>query len=297
MSTTSSPRETSARDLASVFLAAAAFAVSGPVAKVIDTVHPIAVASARTGLAALALFLLDGPAIADAWKRAPVAEWRRAFGAGVLLAAHFAAYLGGLQATSLAAASAFISLEPVAVVAVASIAQRIHPRGVEVPGVLLATLGALLVGAAAGNGEHRLGGDLLVVASVVFYGLYVAVARGVDAALPRRAYAAFVYAAASLVLVPLVALTPSAHRWPSPRDCAGVLALALLPTLVGHTLIQSAAARVRPAVLALVSPGETLGSIAIGACMLHVFPSSIEWVGIAVLLAGATLVAGASRGP
>ena len=284
-----------AADLASVAVAAIVFAMSGPVAKVIDTVHPLGVACGRTGLAALALLIVDGAAIVRAWREAPRREWLRAFAAGVLLALHFAGYLGGLATTSLAAASALVSLEPVAVVTVAAVVQRIHPRPAELVGVAVATLGAFVVGSAAGHGEHRIFGDLLVVASVFLYGFYVAVARGVSPAIPARAYASFVYATSSLVLVPVVALVPEAHRVPSPGDAVRVLVLAIFPTLVGHTLIQRAASRVRPAVLALVSPGETVGAIAIGACMLHMPPSPLEWAGIAIVLLGTTLVARAAR--
>lgn len=279
------------RELALVGVAALVFATSGPIAKVIDTVHPLAVACGRTGLAALAFVLLDGASIVRAWRGAPAAEWRRAAAAGVLLAAHFAGYLMGLAGTSLAAASALVSLEPVAVLAVASLVQRIHPRAPELVGVLVATAGAAVVSSAAGEGQHRLLGDLLVVSSVFIYGFYVAVARGVSPRVAGRPYAALVYAVASLTLVPVVFLVPAAQRMPSAPDALRVLALALFPTLVGHTLVQQAAGRVRPAVVALVSPGETVGAIAIGACMLHMPPSPREWVGIVVVLVGTTLVA------
>jgi drug/metabolite transporter (DMT)-like permease len=239
--------------------------------------------------------LVDGAAIRRAWRAAPRGEWTRASFAGALLAAHFGAYLGGLATTSLAAASALVSIEPVAVLAVASLVHGLTPRALELVGVALATIGAFVVGSAAGQGEHQLAGDLLVVASVALYGFYVATARGVSPAIPSRAYAAFVYGAASLCLLPVIAFLPAAHRMPSVGDALRVLGLAIFPTLIGHTLVQRGASRVRPAVLALVSPGETIGSIAIGMCMLHMIPSRREWAGIAVVLAGTTLAAVGSR--
>jgi drug/metabolite transporter (DMT)-like permease len=69
---------------------------------------------------------------------------------------------------------------------------------------------------------------------------------------------------------------------------AAVIALGLVPTLVGHTLVQRAARRVPPAIVALVSPGETVGSIAIGALMGRA-PSAVECVGAALVIAGATV--------
>ena len=68
------------------------------------------------------------------------------------------------------------------------------------------------------------------------------------------------------------------------------LALALVPTLIGHSLVQVAARFARPGLVALVSPGETVGSLAIGAALMHTFPSSRELLGTAVVLSG-TLIA------
>ena len=288
---TSSP----SRELALVGLAALVFATSGPVAKLIGTIHPLAVASGRTGLAALGLMLWDGPRIVRVWRGATRSDVWKGLAAGVLLACHFAAYLWGLATTSLAAASALISLEPVAVLAVAALVQGLHPRATEVVGVIIATVGAGIVSSAAGDGDHRLVGDLLVVASVFLYGFYVAVAREVRPEMEGRPYAAFVYAIASLVILPVLPFVDGALRAPSARDSFAVLVLALFPTLVGHTLVQRAASRVRPAVLALVSPGETIGSIAIGAFMLRMPPSLREGIGIAVVLLGTTLAASAGH--
>ena len=63
----------------------------------------------------------------------------------------------------------------------------------------------------------------------------------------------------------------------------------LVPTLVGHTLVQSAARRVAPAVVALVSPGETIGSLGIGALALAAWPSRVESVGALLVVGGATI--------
>jgi drug/metabolite transporter (DMT)-like permease len=75
-----------------------------------------------------------------------------------------------------------------------------------------------------------------------------------------------------------------------------VVALGLVPTLVGHTLVQSAARRLSPAIVGLVSPGETVGSLVIGAIFLGAKPSAREALGTALVLCGATVaVAGARK--
>lgn len=122
--------------------------------------------------------------------------------AGALLAAHFALFLAGLGTTSLAAAVSLVALEPIAVVVAAFVAFRLRPTAGEMLGLVVATAGAFVVGRSVGQGEHRLAGDLLVLGAVVFYGAYVAAARGLRDALSPLPYAVAVYAVASIVLLP-----------------------------------------------------------------------------------------------
>jgi drug/metabolite transporter (DMT)-like permease len=239
-------------------VAALAFATSSPLAKGATGIAPVAIAAGRCAVATLAIVLLD-----------PRATWRAVRGlqpkhrgalllAGALLAAHFALFLAGLAATSLPAAVALVSLEPLSVVVAAWAAFGIRPTRSEGIGVLVATAGALVVAGGAGSGEHRLAGDALIVAAVLLYGAYVAAARGLRDSMPVMPYAASVYGIATLLLGPFAIHAAAATGAPPLRSLLFVVALGLVPTLVGHTLVQSAARHVSPAIVALVSPGETL---------------------------------------
>jgi drug/metabolite transporter (DMT)-like permease len=56
--------------------------------------------------------------------------------------------------------------------------------------------------------------------------------------------------------------------------------------MLGHTAVQAAARTVSPSLVALVSPGETVGSLFIGGVLLGVAPSRIELLGASLILAG-----------
>src|ERR1700721_401282 len=124
-----------ARDLGVVAVAALAFATSAPLAKSAHGVAPLAIAAGRCAVAAVA--------IAIGW---PKATWtalanlrpkhRAALPvAGLLLAGHLALFLAGLASTSLAAAVALVSLEPIAVVLAAWIAFGLRPTRGETIGL------------------------------------------------------------------------------------------------------------------------------------------------------------------
>lgn len=278
-------------DLALVVVAALAFSTAAPLARVADGMSPLAVAAGRCGVAALAIVLATPGATAAA---VAGLAWRSRFmlvGAGLLLAVHFGLFLAGLATTSLPAAVALIALEPLSVVIAAWLAFGVRPTRREALGILIATVGAAVVARGVGQGEHRLLGDLLVLGAVAVYGAYVAAARALRDAMPPMPYAAAVYVVAFVAIAPIAVTLAWRDATPPPpmRGWAAVVGLGLVPTLVGHTLVQRLSRRVAPALVALVSPGETVGSIAIGAILLGAWPSGWEWFGTTLVLAGAVV--------
>jgi drug/metabolite transporter (DMT)-like permease len=271
-----------------VVVAALAFATSAPLARSAVGISPVAVAAGRTLVAAVAIFVLRPRASARAVQALSGKQRLALVGVGAILAAHFALFLLGLAWTSLPAAVALVSLEPLSVVVAAWAAFGIRPTRAEAAGVIVATIGALVVASGAGRGDHTLVGDATVLGAVALFGAYVAAARGLRDAMPALPYAGSVYAVCTIVLLPFaaplaLAATPPATTW------GAIVLLGLVPTLIGHTLVQTAARSVPPAVVAMVSPGETVGSLLIGALAMGAVPSLREGLGALLVIAGATL--------
>lgn len=270
-------------------VASLAFATSSPLARAAVGLSPIAVAAGRTFVASAIILAMMPRRTLDAFRALQPRQRLGLATAGLLLAVHFALFLEGLATTSFPAAVALISLEPLAVILAGWMAFAIRPTVAEAAGVVIATFGALVVSSGAGQGEHRVLGDALVVLAVVFYGAYVSMARGLRRAMPALPYAAWVYGIASASLAPFAAVL-SLHVPPPPVSTwVAVVLLGIVPTLVGHTLVQLASRRASPVVVALVSPGETLGSLVIGALLLHAWPTTTESIGAALVLAGASV--------
>ena len=198
-----------------VVFAGAAFSVSSPLARWARPTHSLVVAFGRLAVAAVVLLVLDRGALVASVRSLSARQRATVFLAGALLAAHFACFLWGLDHTSLPAAVSLVSLEPLGVVVCAWALLGVAPSRPEQLGVALATAGAVLVARDAGRGEHRLVGDLAVVAAVVLFGLYLTVARALRDALPARSYAALVYAGASVVLAVMLAFAPDAFAAPA----------------------------------------------------------------------------------
>lgn len=274
-----------------VLVASAAFATASPLARWARPADPVFVACARCVLGALVLAALD---VRSVWRDVAAATPRQRWlvaGVGALLALHFALFLVGLDRTSLAAGISLVSLEPLSVVLFAWGMHRIAPTRLELVGVLTATAGACVVARAAGQGEHRLAGDLLVIGAVVIYGLYVAAARSLQSALPARSYAVSVYASAAITLAIVLPFVPRAGAVSSlpPHSWIAIVGLAIIPTVIGHTMVQTGSRTLSPSTVALVSPGETIGGMAISVLLTGARPLPFELLGAAVVLLGATL--------
>ncbi|MEZ4294273.1 MAG: DMT family transporter [Polyangiaceae bacterium] len=272
-----------------VLVASAAFSTAGPLARAARPADPLFVAAARVLLAAVLLGLLDVRGVARDVRALPWKVLGKIFLVGALLGAHFALFLCGLDRTSLPAGISLVSLEPLSVVVWAWLLFRERPSRAEQVGVLLATAGAVVVAQGAGQGEHRLFGDLLVVGSVMLFGLYVASARALRDVLPARTYAAVVYACAAVSLLAVMAVLPAPEgttRAPGGMAWLAIAGVALIPTVIGHTAVQTAARSLPPATVALVSPGETLGGIAISLVVLGARPKPLELLGAAIILVG-----------
>lgn len=282
-----------------MLVAAIAFAMASPLSRLARPLHPIAIACARVVLAALLLSLFDPRGIVRAFVALTPRQRLQVVVAGLLLAAHFGLWQWGLDETSVAAAVSLVSLEPLSVVLAAWAFFGIEPRRLEKIGVGVATGGAVFIARGAGQGEHKLFGDLLVLGAVALYGFYVASARGLKDAIAPRHYAPLVYAVAGLALlvpIPFLTTRPDALLWPLPlTSIAAVIGLAIIPTIIGHTLVQIGARTLSPSLIALVSPGETLGSIAIAMVIWRTPPTAIEAIGGAVILGGAAIAVRAQR--
>lgn len=275
-----------------VLVASAAFSTAGPLARVARPADPLLVAAFRVFVAAVFLTLIDARNVARHLRSAAPRKLAWVGLTGAVLGAHFALFLCGLDRTSLPAAISLVSLEPLSVVVFAWLFFRVRPSRAEQIGVLLATAGAVVVAQAADQGEHRLFGDMLVIGAVLLFGLYVAGARALQEALPPRTYAAAVYASAAITLAITLLALPAPEgttRTPPAGSWLAMLGVALIPTLIGHTSVQTAARTLPPATVALVSPGETLGGIAIGLVALHATPKPLEWAGAAIILVGSLI--------
>jgi len=217
---------------------------------------------------------------------------------GVFLAAHFALWNASLGLTTVAAATTLVSSAPL-FVGLGSVFLGEPPGGLAWAGIVLATVGAVVIGAGDaagfGAGPDALAGDALAFAGALAMAAYLLLGRVARRRLPVATYAASVYGVAAAVLLPACLLTSSdlgGYR------AAGWLALAGVvvgPQLLGHTVFNGLLAAVSASVVAVVMLLEPVIATALAWWLFSELPGPSFWAGAPMVLAGVWLATTGSR--
>jgi len=207
--------------------------------------QPLAVSASRLTIAAvvlLALAAVRAPREQTATTRRE--KWILA-AAGLALAIHFAAWIWSLEYTTVAISTLLVATAPVWTALYDAIARGLRltaPARLSFAGGAIGLV--MVVGFAAAPPPvpgHRILGALLAIAGAIGIAIYFILIREVRSSLGTRAIVTRTYTWAALVL--LVA-TIAARQSPPPLTdgvaWGGIVAMALISQLLGHTAMNAA---------------------------------------------------------
>lgn len=218
-----------------------------------STVHPILVAAYRLLLASLVLLIV---AISRSGFRAnwSLRDLSRAALPATLLAAHFISWNYGARSTSSANATLIVNMVPLAMpfllffLAGESVTRR------EIIGTLIALIGVVLLGAGDYVADReQLAGDAICFIAMVLFAGYLTYGRVNRNIAGFWLYLGLLYGIASMIcFVAALPITPIRQVYPL-REYLLLAGLALLPTLVGHSLINHSLRFFRGQIIAVAS--------------------------------------------
>ncbi|MGE5586013.1 MAG: DMT family transporter [Bacillota bacterium] len=263
----------------------------------LSSAPPLAIATWRMGLATLMLapFALVGG------RREMLAMGRRDLAlsllAGGFLAVHFGAWMTSLSHTSVASSVALVSMHPLFVMLASRLFFGESAAGGAVAGAGIAVVGSTIIGlgdSAAGGSAFF--GDLLALLSALMFAAYVLVGRGVRQRLSVAPYAFVVYGICSLVLV-LTCAASGVRVYPySTRDHMLFLALAAVPTILGHTVFNWALRYVSASVISVSVLGEPVGATLLAVALLEETPPATAIAGGVLVILGIAIFTLFSKG-
>lgn len=274
---------------ATVFFASGAILVrwASPLTPVEITCARLAIAGALVGAAAAGGRAGLGMTRGDLLRLLPI---------GAVCAAHFLCFIAALSFTTIAHALTITYTAPLFIAALSRLllGEALPPR--TLPATLLAVGGvALLTGLEPRLSPRLLLGDALALGSAATFALYSLLGRRERTRLPLLRYAAWVYLIAGALTAPFA--TGLLERPIPPTAALAVLAMAVFPSALGHTLYNAAVRRVHPSLANLIATQEVSGGIALAWLLLGEAPGWNGLLGAAVTLLGVGLVLSAPRGP
>ena len=259
---------------------------------------PLAVAFYRIFLASLLLAPFAAGTAVRSWPALTAKRRALLVASGVALGLHFATWIASLSFTSIAASVLLVNTTPLFTLGFsrAFLGETVAPAVMGAIGLALVGAGLIAAGDWA-QGANSLTGDLLALAGAVTLSLYHVIGRGLRAALPLEAYVLSVWATAAATLAALGLLARVSLGGYSLRTLGLFLALAVIPTLAGHGLVNRSL-RVLPApTVGLFLVGEPVGATILAYLTLREVPGMWTMAGGTVVLAALVLLTRAQPRP
>jgi drug/metabolite transporter (DMT)-like permease len=245
---------------------------------------PLTVAAYRLALAALLFRALAGPGLVRELRRLDRAAGAAVLAAGALLAAHFGVWIASLSHTTLVNSVVIVATQPL-FAAMASWWWLGEKPGAQVwTGMVLALGGCVIL---AGGGTPA-AGDWLALAGAITAAAYLTLGRRVRGAMPLARYLAAVHGIAALCILPVAALAGPVLGL-RPGTLVWLAALAVIPSLCGHGLLNYAVRRAPSYVVSLAILGEPIGAALLAWPVFGEHPSGRAVLGGAIILGGVAL--------
>jgi len=254
---------------------------------------PLVIAAYRMGIASMMLFSI---ALCVSGfrelRRLSAEEFFGLTAVGLVLAAHFSFWTTSLSYTSVASSVILVNLSPV-FVALAShlfFQEKVNPRmGL---GIALAFLGASIIAVEdAGLGETSLQGVVYALVGALTLAIYLLSGRRLRQRLSLFSYVLPVYGTCTVSLMAVCSVMAIPLYPYAPKEYLLFTALAVIPTIFGHTLYNWALKYVETPITAVSLLGEPVGATLLAMAILNEVPSSTTLVGGALTLTGIFITA------
>jgi drug/metabolite transporter (DMT)-like permease len=259
----------------------------GSVLARLSTAPSLVIATYRNGLAALVLAPVALTMCRKELHNLSPRDMGAALASGFFLSLHFATWITSLEYTSVASSTVLVTLQPIFVIlgAYLFLGEKVSPKALLA--VLIAIGGSILIGISDFQiGGLALWGDFLALSGGILIAGYVIIGRSLRRRLSLTAYTFIAYGSCSLFLV-LMTLFSGAPLAPyAPREWLLFLAMALVPTIMGHSLLNFNLKYLPASTVSMSVLGEPIGASILAALFLKELPTSLQVVGSAIIIVG-----------
>ncbi|MEM9186072.1 MAG: DMT family transporter [Planctomycetota bacterium] len=259
-------------------------------------VDPVLLSGLRLAVAAVVL----APVYAVDWRRHRQSlSWRHARDSaipGLVLALHFITWIMGARLTLAANSTLIVNIVPVVmpVLLWALVRERLTRRETIATAVAGAGLGLLFAADFRTSAAH-FHGDAVCFGSMLLLALYLALGRRFRHHPTVWLYLVPLYAAASVVCLAVGSVSADWRAIDWPKELPWILALGLVPTVIGHSLLNNAMRHLRGQVVSLMVMTQFLFAGVIAYATLGEQPSWTFYPASALVVASGVIAASGHR--
>lgn len=216
-----------------------------------------------------------------------VRAWRLAAVSGFFLAAHFILWFESLNYTSVTSSVVLVTLQPLFSFIGGYFVFKERLGFAAVMGGILAFLGSVIIG----WGDFRVGGlalfgDVLALIAAGMVTGYWMVGQHMRKSLSLMTYTYIVYGIATLMLIAYsLLLNYSFYPYPT-MDWLWFVLLAIIPTLLGHSIFNWVIKWVNASTISMSILGEPIGSAILAYWIFQEKIHLTQWLGGGVILIG-----------
>lgn len=257
---------------------------------------PLAIAFYRCALSTLILGCIGWSACRAEWPKLTRRELWIALGTGLALAVHFAVWISSLAYTSVASSLVIVNTTPLWVALLSPFLSHDRVRAGTWVGLSVSLVGCVVIGYADMQfSGAALWGDFLALIGAWMASLYMLAGRRLRRTLTLFPYVTLCYGTAAMFLlafallggVQLAGFEPSTYAW--------LLALAIVPQVIGHSSYNYSLRYVSAALTSVVSLGESVGAALLAWLFLDEIPGDLQLAGGAIVIVGVLLALRSER--
>lgn len=249
--------------------------------------HPLVIAMYRMGITSLILLPVVLLKNFEDLKKIKKGEFLWIFCIGVILAIHFATWITSLKETSVASSVILVTSHPLFVAIISHYFFKEKLKMLGYIGIMIAFIGVIILTLGDfGIGGSNFRGDVLAIIGGFAAGIYILGGRKMRRSVPLLPYAFLVYSICTLCLLP-ASIAISAPIYPLPmREYELFILMAIIPTILGHTLYNFALKYVKAQVISVSLLGEPIGATILAYIILREGVTWFTIVGGGLILGG-----------
>jgi drug/metabolite transporter (DMT)-like permease len=253
--------------------------------------EPLPTAFYRMALASIFLLPPAWPSMRRSLKKLSRKEGLLLLLSGLALGFHFATWVTSLFYTTISNSVLIVATQPVFVLAMEAIFLKQKVRTRAVIGMVIAVFGIAMIS----HGDFDLGreyiiGDILALLGAIFAATYLLIGRRLRVNLENLSYIFPVYSIAAIVLLIMSLFSHENLTDYSTNTWLIFLLLALVPTVVGHTLYNWLLKFVPAHMVAMTILGEPIGATLLAIPFFNQIPGKWTIVGGLMILSGIFIV-------